>query len=313
MSALVRSLAACALAATLAAAAEPLPFTAGSTVAGRLASGGQERTFRLHVPRDLRAGAAVVLVLHGTGGDAASMVSVTGFDALADQVGFVVAYPEALGGNWLDLAHGGAADRNTDFAVDLVDAIAATVSIDQRRIYATGLSAGGTMSLLLACDARGRFAAVAPVAGALSPGTLGLIDGMRRPTSVLMINGTADAIVPYWGGALNWTGANTTVAPAPTTAWTIAGRDGCGFFPAWSELPDTAWWDSCRAQRTRWTGGLGGSEVELWTIVGGGHTWPGSRIWLPWFVFGGTCYDIDGTAEIWSFFQRHPRAGSPAG
>jgi polyhydroxybutyrate depolymerase len=57
---------------------------------------------------------------------------------------------------------------------------------------------------------------------------------------------------------------------------------------------------------TAWTGCAGGSAVDFYSVIGGGHTWPGS---IPVARLGATTTSIDATALMWAFFQAHPRAG----
>jgi polyhydroxybutyrate depolymerase len=60
-----------------------------------------------------------------------------------------------------------------------------------------------------------------------------------------------------------------------------------------------------RVRLERWTGGREGAEVRLYTVEGGGHTWPsGAR--RPRH-FGRTSRDIDATELIWRFFKEHQR------
>lgn len=47
------------------------------------------------------------------------------------------------------------------------------------------------------------------------------------------------------------------------------------------------------------------SEVVLYAIEGGGHTWPGGDQYLPQWIIGKTDRDIDANEVIWDFFKRH--------
>jgi polyhydroxybutyrate depolymerase len=62
----------------------------------------------------------------------------------------------------------------------------------------------------------------------------------------------------------------------------------------------TVTWESC-------AGGRDGTEVVLYAIEGGGHTWPGGYQYLPEFLIGKTCMDIKACEIIWDFFARHMR------
>ncbi len=273
-------------------------------------SGGQWRTYLLHVPPAASPTRALplVVVYHGFSGAAESMEDVTGFSPMADRERFVVAYPDALyhpemGGNsWLTPT-GELADGNGAFIGDMVAAVRARVAIDRRRIFATGMSQGGGMSYFSVIGHPDVFAAIAPVVVSL-PTALDLAALLPgRPVPVLMINGTQDNLIPYHGGlGVN----NVHFRPTPALASIWATHDQCFPYPMTWNLPNWNWFDGCTASVTQYFWGAQGSEVVLYTIHGGGHTWPASRVWLPAFIFGNTCQDFDGTRAIWDFFVRHP-------
>ena len=113
-----------------------------------LAVGGRDRTYTLHLPalRDGRPLPLVVL-LHGRLGTGAGMARLTSFDAIADSVGILVAYPDGWRRSWADGRMGTPADRqgvdDVAFVLAMIDDIARTVPIDRHRIYVAGISNGG--------------------------------------------------------------------------------------------------------------------------------------------------------------------------
>jgi polyhydroxybutyrate depolymerase len=283
-------------------AAEPRSITAG----------GRTRTYRLHAPATLpkERPAALVLVFHGGEGSGEQIERFLAFDALADREGFLVAYPDAVGGHWNDgreNANFESFQEHVDdvaFVSDLIDAIAKAHPVDPKRVYATGISNGGIFSHYLAARLSTRIAAIAPVAG-------GVAEPFRarfkpeRPVSVLMMNGTEDPLVPYGGGGVR-RGTNGRVLETGAAARLWADADGCA--PAGSEtLPDADPRDGCRVTRRRWTGGREGTEVVLYAFEGGGHTWPGGVQYAPKLLVGRVCHDVDATRTIWEFFRDHPR------
>ena len=69
-------------------------------------------------------------------------------------------------------------------------------SVDEKRVFATGISNGGMMSYRLACELSALIAAIGPVAGAQN-----LECRPAQPVSVVILHGTADLHVLYKGGA----------------------------------------------------------------------------------------------------------------
>lgn len=296
-------------AALLAMAPAPTPVAQEKTIT----AGGRVRTYRLYAPRSLPKDrpSSLVLVFHGGEGNGAGVERLTGFDAVADQEGFLVAYPDGVGKHWND----GRENRDFEsfreglddvaFVAALIDAISRDHPIDPKRIFATGMSNGGIFSHYLAARLASRIAAIAPVAG-------GIAELFRpnfkpaKPVSVLIIHGTDDPLVPYHGGDVA-RGTHGRVIDTDETVrlWTAA--DGCSARSSKDQLPDADPGDGCRVDRTRWTGGRNGTEVMLYTIQGGGHTWPGSSQYASRAAIGRVCRDFDATQTIWEFFQKHPR------
>jgi polyhydroxybutyrate depolymerase len=162
-----------------------------------------------------------------------------------------------------------------------------------------GLSNGGGMTYILACELAGHVAAV----GFVSGGYFEPEGGCRpsRPMPVIAFHGNADELVPYEGGRL-------FVAPlpfAPVRSWVDGwvARDGCA--------PGTTEAVSPHVTRQAYTRCAGGSEVVFYTIDGGGHTWPGGED-LPAFIAGHTTHEIDASRLMWAFFEKHARRPEPA-
>ena len=254
--------------------------------------GDSDRRFLLHVPAsyDPTAGVSLVVAFHGFTEGPEDIRDTSHFDQISDERGFIVAYPEGLNGSW----NGGtccglSVIANVDdvaFATALIDTIEADYCIDPARVFATGFSNGGFFSHRLGCELSGRIAAIGVVAGQESLTEC----NPTRPVPVLQVHGDADPVVPYGGNPL---------LGFPSTESTISGwaeRDGCTGEPvAGPTIGDTscAIYDACRA----------GSAVELCTVSGGGHDWPGGgSAWVddtppPGFV---------ATIAIADFFEAHP-------
>jgi polyhydroxybutyrate depolymerase len=306
MPALLRSLAALALA---------LPFSAllGPLSAQSIAPAGQRRTLRvdgversyfLYLPAGHRgAGSlALVLVFHGASGRAQGFARHTGFSAVAEREGFVVAYPQGLDRRWNDGRGNGTPHDDVGFVRALLDTLERELSIDRRRVYATGISNGAMFAYRLACDLPGVFAAVAPVAGAM-PANLATGCTHTEPVSVLAFQGTADPLMPYAGGGVAGRRGRVLSAQQSVNFWATV--SGCGSQVTVVEEPDRVP-DGTRVRYTDFGECRERRAVELYTIEGGGHTWPGGP--AVGRLVGRVSRELDATALIWEFFAQHPRS-----
>jgi polyhydroxybutyrate depolymerase len=249
---------------------------------------GVTRHFEEFVPTDTPH-LPLVIALHGRGSTGRQMERFTHLDAIAAREQFAVVYPDGIDHGW-DVRGGG----DVAFIAKLIDDMAARHSIDRSRVFVTGMSNGAMMSYRLACELSDRIVAIAPVAGDLPTAAC----APTRPVSVLAINGTADPFVPYAGGETVHSG---TVRSSPASAEFFAAHDGCSD-AATSDEPDLDARDGVHShdRRYRCPGRVG---VELVTLEGGGHTWPGGPQYLPKVVIGPTDRDFDASERIWAFFR----------
>jgi polyhydroxybutyrate depolymerase len=242
---------------------------------------GTPRTFRLFRPETLSSAAPLVIVIHGWGFSAEQAEQDYGWNEVAETHRFVVAYPEGVGQSFNagGACCGPAADRDVDdveFITAIVEELVQHLPIDERRIYAAGFSNGGVLAYTLACRTS-LFAAI----GAVAATHVGSCDD-PRPTPVMHIHGTADAIVRLDGGAAVVPGAQ----PVPAVIM------------KWRRIND------CDAPRESRRGPVitstavcpGNRDVTLTVIDGEGHSWPGQT---------GSQSSWDATAALWAMFSRH--------
>ena len=279
--------------------ADPAP-TGGSS--GSLTFAGAERTYLLHVPASAARDQPVPVVvnLHGHGSSARNQLGYADFRPLAEREGFVVVAPDGQGSPRRFTLLGATATEADDveFAVALVDHLATRLCVDPRRVFATGMSNGGALSSVIACRAADRFAAVGAVAAMIFvPPCAG--DEAGRPAPIVAMMGTADPVVPYAGGRVNCCG-NPSIPAAEDTLAGFAARSRCTTPPI-EERPHPT------ILQRAWTGCAAGTAVELYTIEGGGHTWPGASFDLESRGLGRTTPDLVATEVIWAFFEAHPR------
>jgi polyhydroxybutyrate depolymerase len=253
------------------------------------------------------------VVLHGGGGrkDLVSAIrTLTRFDAKADREGALVLYPEAVDNYWNDgrgLSRYRSQAENVDdagFIAALIGHVAQSTPIDRRRVYVTGASNGAMMAYRLACTQPDRFAAIAAVAGNL-PARLECAP--TRPTPVLIINGTADPLMPWKGGEVR-AGAQRLgqVLSAPATADRWAAINRC-------DRPTEVPRDGTRVFRRDFGRCAAGSAVVVYRVEGGGHTWPGGPQQTAPALVGRTSRDLNATDVIWDFFSSHVRADPGSG
>ncbi|MDQ6629945.1 MAG: prolyl oligopeptidase family serine peptidase [Pseudomonadota bacterium] len=287
-----------------------IPGLSGSLTKETMASGGLPRTYRVYVPHGLPKQAPLVMVLHGSGenGSQIRMQTGYGFDRLADKRGFAVVYPDAYTFDWNDCSIVGdfaANGRNVDdveFLSALTDHLVHEIGLDPSRVYATGVSAGGFMSMRLALEASPRFRAIAAVsANVPAPGNF-----KCRPagpgTSVLIVNGTEDPLVPFGGGEVNllglfYKGGNV-----------LSSRDSGQYFAELAkisgmpEASQSSAADGVGVEQLLWRNDSS-LEVELVAIRGGGHGMP-QAAWRRPRLLGPSPMAPDGPSLIWAFFER---------
>ena len=296
-------------------------MAAGDDSACSMSYKGLKRTYLVHVPEAPQSSGSLPLViaLHGGGGTAPTMVKLTagGFDRLADRDGFLVAYPEGIAKNWNDgrsaqEAGYRAHEENIDdagFISALIDSLVGDLHADPHRVYVTGISNGAMMSYRVACELSDKVAAVAPVDGNIPRNLLPLCSP-SRPVSVLAINNVGDPLMPWKGGSITGPFGMKKLGQVLSVHESIAcwvAEDSCPSGPVVTDEPDRDPEDGTRVRREAYGPGTEGTEVVLYAVDGGGHTWPGGSQYLPRLVIGRTSRDIDACAVIWDFFKRHIR------
>jgi len=279
------------------------------------------RTFHIHASsiQNKSVSLPLVIALHGRGGTGETMSLVTrkGFDKLADNEGFVVVYPDGVELNWNDgrmdeEANDRAHRENIDdvgFISALIDSMIKNYNIDPGRVYITGISNGAIMSYRLACELSHKITAIAPVDGNI-PHLLFHDCYPVMPVSVLAINNVNDPLVPYEGGSIYTSIRRLNLGKVLSAEESVGfwvNRNQCPAFPLVTEEPDLDPKDGTRVTRKEYTACLDGTRVILYSIDGGGHTWPGGIQYLPVIIVGRTCRDINACEVIWSFFRKHSR------
>lgn len=298
-----------------------LPVSAGNDQRSSIIHDDLKRTFNIHIPSfyDHTKQYPLVFALHGRGSNGLGMILLSrrGFDDLADRDGFIMVYPDGIELNWNDgrmdeEANDRAHRENIDdvgFISALIDHMTEVYNADPKRVYVTGISNGAIMSYRLACELSHRIVAIAPVDGSMSYVMFPFCHP-SRPISVLAINNQNDPLVPYEGGDINGKIRRIKLGKVLSVDESIGfwvGRNECKTIPVVTEEPDRDPGDGTRVHRREYTDGIEGTEVILYSIDGGGHTWPGGIQYLPAWIIGKTSRDIDANEVIWKFFKKHSR------
>ena len=180
-------------------------LSAQQTLYDTIMHDGRKRAFILYIPANYSGEKDVPLLFnfHGYSSNARDQMYYGDFRPLADTAAFLIVHPQGTKlngithwnvGGWTI----GSTVDDVGFTEALLDSLSARYRIDSMRVYATGMSNGGYMSLLLACRLSNRFAAVASVTGSMTPEMYNQCDP-GRPIAVMQIHGTADGVVPYAG------------------------------------------------------------------------------------------------------------------
>jgi polyhydroxybutyrate depolymerase len=257
---------------------------------------GISRTYLLHLPNDLKKNAPLVFVLHGYGDSAEGIRKFTKMDSIADHHGFAVCYPEAtLGADSLRSWNVG----YSNYEIDDVGFIRALASFLQKKhklsvknTFCTGMSNGGDMTIQMACLQPSLFKAVAPDVGCLM---YWISDSCttNNIAPIFMINGTNDTVT-LWEGDRDYPaiGPNGYMGTRQMAS-TFIGLNECKQVKI-DTLPDINKADSSFVVREKHVNCKNNHQVWLYSIIGGGHDWPGAWGNMDFFA----------SLEIWLFFEQ---------
>jgi polyhydroxybutyrate depolymerase len=297
-------------------AALPSPASPG-THAFNVNSGGFRWTVQVHIPKGYNPESkpALVLALHGAGGDGEIALKHDRWSEKADKAGFIVVAPTALpsrprlSGNFLNNPQvwnsGQLSARSPRAAIDdvafinqLLDELKEKVPYDENRIFAAGHSNGGGMTFRLAAEMSDRLTAVATVAGMMA------VDNPKpkKPLPTLYILGTKDPLMPLEGGTVKLPWGNKENPPVADFLQKWASAIGCETEPkAISEIGGV--------KKVEYPSKSAGPTLTAIYLEGHGHHWPGAKALLPESRVGPMKSTLDATDVIWDFFEK---CGQPA-
>lgn len=272
------------------------------------------RSYFLHTPGPERsAPAPLLLVLHGRGIPPLLFDRWTGYSALADEKGFLLAMPSAVRETWNDGRYRSGPWREIETVDDLgfLQAVIGDVMgrqpVDPSRIYVAGMSNGAAMAGRVAWERPGRISAFAQVAGTAAVAVI-VGHGPGVPMPVLQIHGTRDRWAPYAGGTAR--GLLARLVLRHRAGPSLGVDEWARRWVTHNNATDGPVIETLEPGITirRWRGQSPSADVVFYRIDGGGHTWPGARGWIPPHL-GRTTPTLDATRISWEFLAAHPKAG----
>lgn len=290
-----------------------------------------KRRYLVYVPKkyDAQRPLPVVLNFHGGGGNADGVEPMTHMNATADAHDFIVVYPEATGTKLLGTLIGSwntgvdarfAHVDDVGFISAVIDAVKNDLSIDDARIYATGISNGAQMAYRLACERPELITAIAPVGSQ----SVAEACALARPVPVIHFHGTKDPCAVYDGGMCGGCIADyfkeligMTIEPVryqcesvPDAFQKVIAKNGIH-----NKIPVIMYAHN-NATCLAYGQGEAGESV-LCIIKGMGHTWPGGGYGKPCEdgddtkkcmayknVVGALSNDISANEMMWEFFSK---------
>jgi len=283
---------------------------------------GQTRYFRYFVPQSLvMPRPAAVFFLHGGTGSMRTTISnqanpSSEWPVIAEREGFILIVPnginrdtgDAFGDdqNWNDCRDDAPGDFVSDdvaFLDRLMDWSLENLAVDPGRVYFTGSSNGGMMTLRMVTERPERIAAAATFI-ANQPVTTQCSEPVDA-VPMFVANGTEDPLVPYAGGDVVGE-AGGSVIPAPDTVALWRNAAGLAGEPQVDVLPDLDPDDGSTIEVRRWRDPSRGIEVRWWRMLGAGHAMPSiARPLSPAgeALVGPHNHDIEGAEAAWRFLQ----------
>lgn len=299
----------------------PPPYPVGQLTDHALVVGGVTRQYRVHVPPGTTTPRAVVLVLHGGGGEGLDVAllgrhPLSVFRTVADREGFVVVYPGGLPANdaqrlagWADCRADNLVESGADdigFLAALVEQVRGAYGLSSSRMFMTGGSNGAQMTHAFAFHHAELVGAVATGAGSLpvTPKPGRCTTGPSRPLPILLLHGTGDTQMPWNGGCVADIGG---ACNRGRVIGAIATRDrwlqinGASALTPTTVVIDSSAADAGPANRYEYAGAV---PVQWWRLDGAGHAVPSRTVLSATnAVTGIQNRDVEFADVVWAFFK----------
>ncbi len=282
---------------------------------GTITLQGHKRTFKYYIPNSYSSGKPVPLLFsfHGRGSHAEKQIKLTNFDQLAEKEGFIAVFPNSAEINEPNLKSGHERQWNdgrfdtpvnragiddVKFTSEMIDYFARHYNVDLDRVYATGMSNGAYFVNRLAIELSDRLAGIGAVAGTIA--TPIATQKPRSPVSVVLMMGTEDPIVPYEGVSGYSLSAEETV-----DYWKNA--NALDSKPSTKTLVQPVKTDKTKVIRKKYKHAGQQTEVTLYKVINGGHTWPGGPQYAKPSKIGLASKQLEASKVIWDELKKFKR------
>ncbi|MGK0385100.1 MAG: polyhydroxybutyrate depolymerase [Bacteroidia bacterium] len=265
---------------------------------GTITDGGLQREYIYYHPSSALPNCPLVFVCHGFGGSAQDIMDYSEFNSLADEFGFAVCYPQGSedsdGNTFWNVGyafHPTETVNDVAYLQNLNTYFQDIYSLDDSKVFCTGMSNGGDLSYMLACEASETFRAVAPISGMVLQDIMDDCNPSDE-VSILEIHGTNDNITRYNGDPNN----NDGWGAYPSMALTMSFYNNLFGLTLQNSgnFPNTNTNDGSIVSYEKYGANQSCTEVWLYTVNNGGHDWPGA--------WGNM--DIEASREAWDFFDQ---------
>jgi polyhydroxybutyrate depolymerase len=260
---------------------------------------GLTREYIFYAPNNLKKDAPLVVVLHGFTSSAEKIMNYSKINTLAEENNFAVVYPQGSFDKNSNTFWNVGYTFHSDVTIDDVDFIVALVKYLQNRYslsvtntFLTGMSNGGEMCYLLACNHPEVFSAIAPVAGMMLQSFFDNCDSMN-PIPVFAVFGTDDEVTNFNGDLHDEDGWGSYIS-IPSTIEYWAKRVDYDAVEI-DTLRNINVNDSSFIVSECYLNSQTEKEVLFYKVIHGGHEWPGA--------WGNM--DVSISNEIWNFFETH--------
>lgn len=247
----------------------------------------------------------VIIALHGGGSNWKKLNRGTTkytLEKAANKRQVLLIYPDGINNHWNDGRDKKNKIDDVAFISALIDKAIDQYHADAKQVFVIGMSNGGFMAIRIAQELSQKVNSIAAVAAQMGVNNRQI--KIKEPISFLLINGTEDPIVPYQGGDMKLFEFGKSRGMILSTQQTIDAfvkHNQCKPSPK-IQLKNTRKFDQTSVVSKIYVDCAKQTKVKLLEIMGGGHTWPGGKQYLPKAIIGNLSREINTSEEMVDFF-----------